>query len=136
MKQYAAFLPRDLFITTVPGVAPQAAAPGPLRTAAMTYFDDVKAAGIQPDANMVVGWDSASIVVSALQKFGVNATAEQIRDYLANLHGYYGAAGQYDFRDGSQRGLTARTSVVVRYDPAKATFLPVSRIGGTLQSTR
>ena len=136
MKQYAAFLPRDLFITTVPGVAPQAAAPGPLRSAATTYFDDVQSAGIQPDANMVVGWDSAGIVISALQKYGANATAEQIRDYIANLHGYYGAAGQYDFRDGSQRGLTARTSVVVRYDSEKAVFLPVSRIGGALQSPR
>ncbi len=132
MKQYASFLPRDLFITTVPGVAPQAAAPGPLRDAAMEYYNTVKAAGLQPDANMVVGWDSANIVVSAIRKFGLSITADQARDYIANLHGYYGAAGQYDFRDGSQRGLTARTSVVVRYDRERGVFLPVSRIGGSL----
>lgn len=130
MKQFAGFLPRDLFITTVPGVAPQAAGPGPLRAAAMTYYNALKAAGIQPDANMVVGWDSSQIVVSALRKLGPAATAEQIRAYIADLHGWYGAAGQYDFRDGSQRGLTARTSVVVRFDPATQVFVPVSRIGG------
>jgi branched-chain amino acid transport system substrate-binding protein len=130
IKQFSGFLPHDLFITTVPGVAPQAAGPGPLRTAAMTYYNTLDAAGTQPDANMVVGWDSAKIVISALRKFGTKATADQIRDYIANLHGWYGAAGQYDFRDGSQRGLTAKTSVVVRFDAAKQRFVPVSRIGG------
>jgi branched-chain amino acid transport system substrate-binding protein len=130
MKQYAGFLPRDLFITTVPGVAPAAAAPGPLKTAASAYFEVVKASGTQPDANMVVGWDSSTIVVATLRKLGAGASAEAIRAYIANLHGWYGAAGQYDFRDGSQRGLTAKTSVVVRFDQAKGVFEPVSRIGG------
>jgi ABC-type branched-subunit amino acid transport system substrate-binding protein len=79
---------------------------------------------------MVIGWDSAQIVLNALRKIGLKATATQIRDYIAGLHSWYGAAGQYDFRDGSQRGLTAKTSVVVRFDAAKGRFVPVSRIGG------
>jgi branched-chain amino acid transport system substrate-binding protein len=117
-------------MTTVPGVAPQTAAEGPLKAAALTYYTTVKAAGRQPDANMVIGWDSATIVVAALRKLGPDASPEALRAYIAGLHGFYGAAGQYDFRDGSQHGLTGNTAVVVRYESAQHVFVPVSRIGG------
>lgn len=130
MKQFAAFLPRDLFMITVPGVAPQAAGPGPLKTAALTFYDAVRATGTQPDANMITSWDPSSIVINALRTLGLHATARQIRDEIAALHGWYGAAGQYDFRDGSQRGLSASTMIVVRFDAGKQAFVPVSGIGG------
>ncbi len=130
MKQYASVLPQELFMATIPGVAAQNAFPGPLKAAAMNYYSSIKATGTQPDANMAIGWDSSMIVVSALQKLGVNASPSDLRAYLSSLHGYYGAAGQYDFRDGSQHGATGKTMIVVSYDPASQIFVSASRVGG------
>jgi branched-chain amino acid transport system substrate-binding protein len=129
MKQFAAFLPHDLLMVTVPGVAPDAVGPGPLRGAALAYYDAIKATGTQPDANMITAYDPSLIVVDALRRLGLQASAANIRAYLDSLHGWYGAAGQYDFRDGSQRGLSASTMIVVRFDTAKQAFVPVSGIG-------
>jgi hypothetical protein len=70
------------------------------------------------------------LVVGALRKLGASAPADQIRSYLSTLHGWFGAAGLYDFRDGSQRGLTATTMLVVRFDPLKAEFMAASQVGG------
>jgi hypothetical protein len=38
--------------------------------------------------------------------------------------------GVYDFRDGSQRGLSENACIIVRYDAAKGTFTGVSQAGG------
>jgi hypothetical protein len=38
--------------------------------------------------------------------------------------------GIYDFRDGSQRGISASAVVVDRWDVAKQTFVVVSKPGG------
>lgn len=130
LKQYASFLPRDLFMVAAPGVVPDAAAPGPLKNAARAFFDATSAAGIKPDSTLIDSWDPAFIVVSALRALGADADPDKVRQYIANLHGWYGAAGVYDFRDGSQRGLTGNTSVVVRFDAAKQAFVPVSGVGG------
>lgn len=130
MKQYASILPRDLFMATIPGVAPQNAYSGPLKAAAMKYYASIKATGTQPDANMAVGWDSATIVVNALQKLGADASPADLRAYISSLHDFYGAAGQYDLRDGSQRGATGKTEIIVRFDPVSQIFTSVSRVGG------
>jgi hypothetical protein len=68
--------------------------------------------------------------VSAFKKLGLNATAAQIKDYISNLHGWAGANGVYDFRDGSQRGLTAKNGIIVRWDPAKDAWTSISKFGG------
>ena len=133
MQQYADILPREMLIVTVPGVVPDAATPGPLKTAALAFYTAVKASGAKPDGNMVIGWDSGLLSVTVLRELGLGANAEQVRSHLTNVHGWYGAAGQYDFRDGSQRGVTISTAVVVRYDLASRTFVPVSRIGGKVE---
>lgn len=130
MHQFASYLPRELLMVTVPGVVPTAVGPGPLRAAAQTFFDAMQHAGKKPDANLITAWDPAMLIATALRSLGPDAGAPQLRRYLANLHGWYGAAGQYDFRDGSQRGLSSATMLVVRYDPKRDVFVPVSRIGG------
>lgn len=130
MRQFAGFLPHDLFMVTVPGVVPDAVGPGPLKSAALSFYRTVSAAGKKPDANMVTAWDPAMLVTGALRTLGPDASAARIRAYLSTLHSWYGAAGQYDFRDGSQRGLSASTMLVVHFDGAHQVFVPVSGIGG------
>ena len=79
----------------------------------------------------MTGWDPLMIVLSAYQKLGTNATADQMHDYIETLHGFAGVNGLYDFRDGGQRGIGSQAIVVDRWDPVKKTFLVLSRPGGS-----
>ena len=63
--------------------------------------------------------------------FGTAATPEQLRSYIANLHGFYGISGEYDFRTGDQHGLGDDATVMLQYDPVHQNFFPVSAPGGT-----
>ncbi len=72
----------------------------------------------------------AQIVISALRKLGPDANAEQIRNYIANLHGFVGVNGPYDFRAVPQRGIDVHNVYIVRWDPAGDRFAAASRGGG------
>lgn len=82
------------------------------------FYQALGAAGLKPTAAMAYTWDPARIIISGLRKLGPNATPEQLRDYIAGLHGFAGVSGVYDFSVGDQHGLTQDAQIVVRYDPA------------------
>lgn len=129
MKQYAAFLPKELLFPGLPflaGYAPNKAA----RDVQKQFFDAFAAAGIRPDFIYSTSWDPGLIVIHALRGVGPDATAAQVRTSIAGLHGFTGISGDYDFRDGSQRGLTERNVMVMRWDSGKDTWSAVSRPGG------
>lgn len=85
---------------------------------------------IRPDIGQAIAWDPTLIVIDALRKLGPNATPTQIREYVANLHGWSGIAGTYDFRAVPQRGIDINQVVIVRWDPAKDTWVGTSKPGG------
>ena len=131
MTQYAAFVPKDVYFTGLRYLEHATAAPGPVRDAQLQFIAAMKAVGIaQPDFSHVFAWDATMIAVNALRHLGTNATAAQIREYIASLHGYAGINGIMDFRDGQQRGLTENAALVVRWDATKHDFVPASRPGG------
>jgi branched-chain amino acid transport system substrate-binding protein len=87
MTQYAAFLPKELFIP-----ASEWAMHGtdlkrePAVLAAQERFRSVfKAAGVTPDVAAALAWDPAMIVIDALRKLGPGAGAAQLRDHNAHL---------------------------------------------------
>jgi hypothetical protein len=80
-----------------------------------------------------IGWDPTMIVIDAYRHIGPDATADQLRDYVDNLHGYAGTSGVYDFGDPEQRGLTINALVIDKWDPATQDFVPASRPGGYLK---
>jgi branched-chain amino acid transport system substrate-binding protein len=129
MKQWGSYLPKDLYFPGVPfmaGMTPTAQA----RTALQNFYAVTKDQGVDPDFQTGISWDPGVIIVTALRALGTDATAEQIRDYITNMHDFAGIAGVYDFRDGSHRGLTEKDVVVMRWDPAKENWIAVSRLGG------
>ena len=129
MKQYASFLPQTLLFPGLPFLAryaPTAAA----KKAQADFYDAFKAMNIRPDISHSTGWDPTVLVVSALRALGPDASAEKIRAYLANLHGFTGIAGEYDFRDGSQRGVSEKNLLIMKWDVAKDTWTAVSGPGG------
>lgn len=131
MSQYTSFLPKDVYFTGYRYLEHATAAPGPVRDAQQQFINAMKAVGVdKPDFSHNFAWDSTMVVIDALRHLGTNATAEQIRSYIANLHGYAGINGIMDFRDGQQRGLTTNAVVIVRWNPQTKDFDPVSRPGG------
>ena len=127
MKSYAGFVPKNVYFQGVPYIAGAAHKDSPAMTA---YASAMKDAGMPQDFQTGMAWDPAMIVIDALRKIGPAATAEQLRGYLENLHGYTGITGTYDFRDGSQRGLGVDSTLIMRWDPEKLDFVGVSKFGG------
>lgn len=130
VTQYAAILPREFLIAGVLADGPAAIPNGPLKAAFQTYFSAFKTAGVEPDHARNLLWDPAWIIVGALRKYGANATAAQINDYIENLHDWPGTQGRYDFRNGNQSGLDAADLVMVRWNPQRKVWDAVSRPGG------
>lgn len=134
MKQYGAFLPKQLVSAAFGAVAYDSLPNGAVKNAVRQYVDAFKTVGVRADASQVIGWDPAWIIVSAYKKLGPNATAAQLKDYIGNLRGYAGATGMYDFIDVPQRGVSAMVSgIMVQWDPARDTFVAISKFGGLLR---
>jgi branched-chain amino acid transport system substrate-binding protein len=132
LNQFASFLPKNLYFPGMRAMTPEGTGPGPLRDAQTRYFNGFKAIGVRPDFGNNLSWDPTTIVVAALRALGPEATAEQIRSWIAGLHSYAGINGIYDFRAGDQRGVGQNAAIVHRWDPAKNDFVVMSRPGGRL----
>jgi branched-chain amino acid transport system substrate-binding protein len=130
MKAFASFLPPQFMSAGLPAVALDSIPPGPLHAAVREFSEGMKSAGLHGDVALAIGWDPALIVINAYKKLGTNATAAQFRAYLSDLHGFAGANGVYDFRDGSQRGLTEANAIMVRWDTGRDTWVAISKFGG------
>lgn len=128
VAQFAAYLPKEFLITGLLGDAPAIAPRGPIRNAIDAFRQAFKRAGVEPDHSMMLAWDPALIVVGAYRKLGPNATGPQINDVIRKLHGWYGVHGAYDFR-GNQTGLGIDSVVMVRWDAAGKTWIPVTGAG-------
>jgi len=130
MKAYAGFLPKQLLFPGFPFMAPDQLPRGPVKAKVAAFLSAFKAAGINPDNGQGIAWDPAFIVIDALRKLGPGATPAQIRDYVANLRGWSGIGGTYDFRSVPQRGIDINNVVIVRWDQDKGTWVGVSKPGG------
>src|SRR3984957_91588 len=95
MTQYAAFLPKQLYIAAPEWVQHEGVIKldPAVEKAQAQFFDTFKAANVKPDIAATLAWDPTMIVVDALRHLGPNATAQQLRDYLADLKGYAGING-------------------------------------------
>jgi branched-chain amino acid transport system substrate-binding protein len=127
MAQYAAFLPKELYIpaadflkSTRPVQANEASA------AKDAFFKAFEGTGIKPDGPSTYAWDPALLVVEALRKLKADASAADLRAYLGELKGFAGINGHYDFKAVPNRGLDESNVVVTRWDAAAQTWAVVS----------
>jgi branched-chain amino acid transport system substrate-binding protein len=133
IKQYTAFVPKDLYFQ---GPSYTAAIPRSPRSKQSLdeFLAAMKENAIPLDFQSGLAWDPALIIVDALRHLGNKASAEQIRAYIAQLHDFPGISGTYDFRiEGDQRGLTENDLMMLRWDNAKFVWAPVSKFGGLLR---
>jgi branched-chain amino acid transport system substrate-binding protein len=127
MAQYAAFLPKELYIpaadflkSTKPAAANEASA------AKDAFYKAFEGTDIKPDGSSTYAWDPAFLVVDALRKLKPDATAEDLRKYFGDLKGVAGINGFYDFKAVPNRGLDESNVVVTRWDPSAQTWAVVS----------
>ncbi len=132
MKQYASFLPKQLYFPSAAWAAhgPGIEVPAAVQKAQDEFYAAYKAEGAAPDAAANHGWGPAMTVIDALRKLPPNATAAQVREYLAGQTSYAGINGVYDFKKVPQRGLSVENAIVTRWDAAQQRWEPVSKATG------
>jgi branched-chain amino acid transport system substrate-binding protein len=127
MAQYAAFLPKELYIPAADFL--KSSRPVQANEASVAkefFFKAFEGTDIKPDGPSTYAWDPALLVVEALRKLKPDATAEDLRAYLRDLKGFAGIDGIYDFKAVPNRGLDESNVVVTRWDPAAQTWTVVS----------
>jgi len=127
MAQYAAFLPKQLYIPAADFLKPSR--PAQVTDASVAkdaFFRAFDGTDIKPDGPSTYAWDPALLVVEALRKLKPDATADDLRAYLRELKGFAGINGYYDFKAVPNRGLDESNVVVTRWDPAAQTWAVVS----------
>ena len=131
IAQYKNFLPKNTLFVSQSFIAPNLAAAPAVKRAQQQYFKAMAAAGVpKPDVLSAQAWNPVFVVVDALRKLPENASAQQVHDYIERLQGYPGINGLMSYRDGSQRGESPDSTVVVRYDADGPAFVAVSKQGG------
>jgi branched-chain amino acid transport system substrate-binding protein len=133
MNQFAAFLPKQLYIPSSQWVAlenPKIQQDPAIVKAQQAYYKVFKDAGLQPEVSSELAWEPAMLVIEALRSLGTKATAEQIRNHIAHLKGYASVNGIYDFEKTPQRGLDINNAVVTLWNPQSKMWEPVSKPAG------
>ena len=122
MRQFTSITPNELYFPGL-GYITDTLSPGAVGVQQKLFRDALHGAGVVPDFQSALLWDPALIYVDALRHLGPDAKAADVRDYIENLHGFAGICGVYDFRDGSQRGLSADNVLALRWDNPKGDWV-------------
>ena len=98
MKQYAAILPKELYVESTHCLAPGAITDKAEKAAYDTYAAAIAAHGVPLDCQQTLSWDPALILTTALKHTGTDVTADQLRAYISNMRGVAGVNGTYNFK--------------------------------------
>lgn len=130
IKSYGAFLPKE-FLFTGGGFQANVSRNAAMKQAETFFIDALKAAGVQQvDFQSGMAYDPALITLSAYEKLGPNATADQMRSYILGLKSFPGVNGVYDFSGGDQHGISVNDVLIFRWNPSKTWWDVVSNFGG------
>jgi branched-chain amino acid transport system substrate-binding protein len=134
LKTMSSEIPAQFYFPGAPFEAGESVLPASLRTQVQTFESTMKKAGqALPDEGNALGWDPGLLIVSALRKLGVNATATQIHKYISSLTDFAGINGTYNFTDKSipdNRGLTIKSVYIVDWRASLSKWTDVSAAGG------
>lgn len=126
MSQYAAFLPKQLYIPSPEWLKDSKSSDPAAAAAKAAFYKAFEGTDVKPDGPSTFAWDPALLVVEALRKLKPGATADDLRKYLVDLKGFAGINGPYDFKAVPNRGLGESNVVVTRWDPNVKTWVVVS----------
>jgi branched-chain amino acid transport system substrate-binding protein len=132
MAQWESFLPKQLILASAlyPEHEGVLKLDPRIEKAQHEMYAILKTHNLRADNQVATSWDAGLIVVEGLRKLGPNATATQLRDFIANLTDYAGVDGIYDFKKYPERGLGPDGSTVTTYDVATKSWKWLSKPGG------
>jgi branched-chain amino acid transport system substrate-binding protein len=132
MEQYAAFMPKQLVLpsTLFPEHDGVLQLDPRIEKVQHEMYGILKQADLKSDNMTGTSWDVALVIVEALRKLGPGASAEQIRQFIANLTDFPGINGVYNFKAHPQRGLGSESAVIVRFDAAEKRWVWLTKPGG------
>ena len=132
MEQWADFLPKGLVMSSAlfPEHDGVLALDPRIETAQHAMYAALKVRGLKADNMEATSWDAALIVIAALRALGPGASADQVRQYIANLTDFAGVDGIYNFKANPERGLGPESSIVVRYDAKAKAWVWLTYPGG------
>lgn len=132
LQSFADYVPSTMYFTwTAVPASDQPVPNGPLKAAQTAYFATMKSQGIRPDYGHAGSWDTGLVAVAALRAVGPDATPEQMRAYINNLHGLAGVQAVFDFRSGDMRGIPIDAARLLQWDQAKESWHVASGPGGS-----
>jgi branched-chain amino acid transport system substrate-binding protein len=130
MAQYVSFLPRQLYFGSSRGAVYEPQADAKVKAAQQKFFEAFRRAQITVSNGHSVPWDAMGVILEALRQAGPNASAVQIRDYVAALRNFTGIDGSYDFRAVPQRGIGADGTIVYTWEASEKKFVIASKPRG------
>ena len=132
MNQYATFMPKDLYFPVGLWALqnPSVKVTPEVKKAQDEFYAAYKAENAAPDEAANLAWGPAMLLIDALRKLPPNASAAQVRDYLARLKNHAGINGMFDFESVPQRGLSVQNAIVTRWDAAKQRWETMSQPTG------
>lgn len=130
MEAYKDSIPSNVLFGGVPMLVPEAITNPAQKRAVAQVVDIFKGQEGRLDIGYAVSWDGPMLVMQALRKIGLTATAAQIRDSINAQTAYLGLNGVMNFKVAPQRGLTKENIIVVRWDPQRDRFVAMSAPGG------
>lgn len=133
MAQWSPFMYSPLYFVAFPFVDVTQASDFATKRAIATMNDAFNAIGVRPDVGQTLGWDAGAIVLDAFRHLGADASAVQIRDYIAGIgrtHAFTGIYGRYDFVKYPDRGVGPENVIVARWEPQRGAWIAASRPGG------
>jgi branched-chain amino acid transport system substrate-binding protein len=134
LQKLASELPADLYFPGAPFMAGAQNLTGQTKTEVQAFDSAMQAAGQKiPDEGDALAWDPGLLLVAALRKYGIGATASQIHQYIDSQTSFAGINGTYDFSNTSipdNRGLTISSVYVAQWDKSAGDWTAVSGSAG------
>lgn len=129
LTSYASSRPTHLYFPTGTDYLTPSEAPTALKTVLSNFDSAVQSDGGHPGDPWALSYDPALLLVNALKKLGVNATAKQLLSYMQNLHNVASVFGIYNTSESNHRGIGLDDIYVTEW--TGSTFKPVSGPGGS-----
>ena len=132
LKKTASTLPANTYAPGAYYLVAQSGGVPAKEAAVLKYF--LKAQGFTGSTDDNVASylvNSFNVAVAALQHLGVNATNQQILNYVQTLSGFQGINGAYHFSPSNHTGLSGLTMGMVKIAPNTLDLAPVADAGVT-----
>ena len=129
LTSFASILPKSIYFPTGPLYLSPSVLPASIGAAVSSFDKAVSAANGHGGDPWGLAWDPGTLLVGALRKLGVNATAKQILNYMQNLQGVAGVYGTYNMSVSNHRGVGVNSIYMTTWNGSS--FTAVSGGGGT-----